>query len=283
MPDMPKVLVVDDSLSVRKVVERALVAQGLAVLSAASAGEAEERIEREAPDLVVCDVILPDRDGFEVCRFVKSHPRAQHTPVLLMSGVVNPRTMEQAALARSDDLLRKPFAADELVSKTRNLLGLAMPRPVPPSAPPPVVPVSLPAPLAPREAPSGRTPERTPAPAAAPASITACLAQLVATPGVGQALLVDREGFLIASAADAPEGDVVGALASCLRELFDGLPQDLGQGRLRRVILENERGIVVFQAVTRSVVLVVILGDPTALGKVRYDVKRVLPALIQAL
>jgi predicted regulator of Ras-like GTPase activity (Roadblock/LC7/MglB family) len=117
----------------------------------------------------------------------------------------------------------------------------------------------------------------------APVSLSASLAQLVATPGVGQALLVDREGFLIASTADEGEGDVVSALASCLREVFDGLPQDLGQGRLRRVILENERGIVVFQIVKRSVVLVVVLTDPTALGKVRYDVKRVLPALIQAL
>lgn len=279
---MPKVLVVDDSLSVRKVVERALEAQGLAVLSAASAGEAEERIEREAPDLVVCDVILPDRDGFEVCRFVKSHPRAQHTPVLMMSGVVNPRTMEQAALARSDDLLRKPFAADELVSKTRSLLGLAAPGPVPPVPPPLAGPVSGPPPVG-EAAPARAVAPEPPASPARPASMPACLAQLVATPGVQQALLVDREGFLIGSAADAPEGDVVGALASCLRELFDGLPQDLGQGRLRRVILENERGIVVFQSVTRSVVLVVILTDPTALGKVRYDVKRVLPALIQAL
>ncbi|MFB3818193.1 MAG: response regulator [Candidatus Methylomirabilales bacterium] len=277
---MPKVLVVDDSLSVRKVVERALAAQGLAVLSAASAGEAEERIEREAPDLVVCDVILPDRDGFDVCRFVKAHPRARHTPVLMMSGVVNPRTMEQAAAARSDDLLRKPFAADELVSKTRSLLGLSAP---PAPAPAPPAPA---APVAGAAAPPEAAPAPQPVPMAmpaAPAGLSASLAQLVATPGVGQALLVDREGFLIASTADDRDGDVVSALASCLRELFDGLPQDLGQGRLRRVILENERGIVVFQIVKRSVVLVVILTDPTALGKVRYDVKRVLPALIQAL
>ncbi len=272
---MPTVLVVDDSLSVRKVVERTLEAQGLSVLSAASAREAQERIEREPPDLVVCDVILPDRDGFEVCRFVKSHPRAQHTAVLLMSGVVSPRTLEQAAAPRSDDLLRKPFAAEDLVSRARALLRLAAP-PAPAAPAPAPVPPALPplAPLAPAPPPTAGKPADP---------LRACLGQIAATPGVARALLVDREGFVLASATEAPEGEVVGALASCLRELFDGLPQDLGQGTLRRVILENERGIVLFQIVKRSVMLVAILTDPTALGKVRYDMKRALPALIQAL
>jgi len=58
---MPKVLVVDDSLSVRKVVEKALEGRGLQVLSAASGAEAIESIERNRPDVVICDVILPER------------------------------------------------------------------------------------------------------------------------------------------------------------------------------------------------------------------------------
>src|SRR3989442_322610 len=70
---MPKVLVVDDSLSVRKVVEKALTGRGVEVLSAATGTEAMERIERERPDIVVCDVILPDKDGYKVCEFVRAH------------------------------------------------------------------------------------------------------------------------------------------------------------------------------------------------------------------
>jgi CheY-like chemotaxis protein len=120
---MAKVLVVDDSLSVRKVVERALVARQLEVVSAASGNEAIAQIERELPDLVVCDVVMPDRDGYEICRFVKSHPKLGQVPVLLISGIVNGTVLEQAADARSDDVLRKPFEAAELVRNVSELLA----------------------------------------------------------------------------------------------------------------------------------------------------------------
>ena len=72
---MAKVLVADDSLSVRKVVERCLGTRGIEVLSVGSGSEAIERIERDEPDLVVCDVIMPDRDGFEICHFVTNSER----------------------------------------------------------------------------------------------------------------------------------------------------------------------------------------------------------------
>src|SRR5262247_438279 len=110
---MAKVLVVDDSLSVRKVVERALVARRLDVVSAASGNEAIAQIERELPDLVVCDVVMPDRDGYEICRFVKSHPKLGQVPVLLISGIVNGTVLEQAAEARSDDVLLEDGSVDD--------------------------------------------------------------------------------------------------------------------------------------------------------------------------
>jgi len=120
---MAKVLVVDDSLSVRKVVEKALEGRSVQVLSAASGGEAIERIEREHPDIVVCDVVLPDRDGYQVCEFVRSHPVVGRVPVLLISGVVNSTVLSRAAEVQSNDVMFKPFAADELVRKIDVLLG----------------------------------------------------------------------------------------------------------------------------------------------------------------
>src|SRR5258708_4933965 len=93
---MPKVLVVDDSLSVRKVVQRALESRRIEVLSAASGSEALEQIGREAPDLIVCDVIMPDMDGYHICDFVKKHPTLRRTPVLLISGIVNGTVLESA-------------------------------------------------------------------------------------------------------------------------------------------------------------------------------------------
>ena len=127
---MPKVLVVDDSLSVRKVVQRALESKRIEVLSAASGSEALEQIARETPDLIVCDVIMPDMDGYQICDFVKKHPTLGHTPVLLISGIVNGTVLERAAKVRSDDVMRKPFAADELLHRIASLLP-ATGRPAP--------------------------------------------------------------------------------------------------------------------------------------------------------
>jgi CheY-like chemotaxis protein/predicted regulator of Ras-like GTPase activity (Roadblock/LC7/MglB family) len=135
---MPKVLVVDDSLSVRKVVEKALEGRSVQVLSAASGGEAIERIERDHPDVIVCDVVLPDRDGYQVCEFVRSHPVVGRVPVLLISGVVNSTVLSRAAEVQSNDVMFKPFAADELVRKIDSLLGAATggAAPLLPSPPP---------------------------------------------------------------------------------------------------------------------------------------------------
>jgi CheY-like chemotaxis protein/predicted regulator of Ras-like GTPase activity (Roadblock/LC7/MglB family) len=132
---MAKVLVVDDSLSVRKVVERALLGRHIEVVCAATGSEALERIERDEPDVVVCDVVMPDRDGYEICDFVKRHPRLAGTPVLLMSGIVNDEVRQRAAQVRSADVLSKPFAADDLLRKLDSLLASASkPAPVSPSA-----------------------------------------------------------------------------------------------------------------------------------------------------
>jgi len=152
---MAKVLVVDDSLSVRKVVERALLGRQMEVVCAATGSEALERIELDEPDVVVCDVVMPDKDGYEICDFVKRHPRLGRTPVLLMSGIVNSEVRERAARVKSADVLSKPFAAEELLRRLDALLAAATsaaapapPRsePVPASVTPPIV-SSLPAAL----------------------------------------------------------------------------------------------------------------------------------------
>ena len=134
---MAKVLVVDDSLSVRKVVERALLGRQMEVVCAATGSEALERIECDEPDIVVCDVVMPDKDGYEICEFVKRHPRLGRTPVLLMSGIVNDEVRERAVRVQSADVLGKPFAAEDLLRRLDVLLAAAGP-PTPPAAPVPV-------------------------------------------------------------------------------------------------------------------------------------------------
>src|SRR3989442_8882804 len=141
---MAKVLVVDDSVSVRRVVEKALAGRSVQVLTAASGTEAMERIERDRPDAVVCDVILPDKDGYQVCRFVRDHPAVGAIPVLLISGVVNSTVLARAAEVQSNDVMFKPFAAEELVRKIDAMLGsraiAAAPAPPAPRASAPTAP-----------------------------------------------------------------------------------------------------------------------------------------------
>src|SRR6266403_2946921 len=120
---MQKVLVVDDSLSVRKVVEKALEGRGLQVLAAASGAEAIQMIDRDRPDVVICDVILPDKDGYQVCQYVRAHPAIGATPVLLISGIDNGTVQARAAEVRSDEVMFKPFGVDDLVRKIDSLLA----------------------------------------------------------------------------------------------------------------------------------------------------------------
>jgi len=288
---MPKVLVVDDSLSVRKVVQRALESKRIEVLSAASGSEAMEQIAREAPDLIVCDVIMPDMDGYQICDFIKKHATLGHTPVLLISGIVNSTVLERAAKVRSDDVMRKPFAADELLHRIESLLPAAG-RPAA-AIPPVAVPAATGAPAAP--APERRAPRpEAPAPVAAPAPVVASvappvpdlkalLAGVAELAGVSLTALIDREGALMEVAGGLlPEAALAGALAACLVESTDGVGRALTQGRLQSLILEYDSGVVLLNAVGAGAMLAVVLGDPAVLGKVRYHVKKALPDLVRA-
>jgi CheY-like chemotaxis protein/predicted regulator of Ras-like GTPase activity (Roadblock/LC7/MglB family) len=291
---MPKVLVVDDSLSVRKVVQRALESKRIEVLSAASGSEAMEQISREAPDLIVCDVIMPDMDGYQICDFVKKHPTLGRTPVLLISGIVNSTVLERAAKVRSDDVMRKPFAADELLHRIESFLpaqGRAQAAAAP--APPPAAaaqPVAVVPPVDHRIAAPPRAataPEPLPAPVAPSAEpapdFKALLAGVAELPGVSLTALIDREGALMEAAGGLlPEATLAGALASCLVGSTDGVGRVLAQGRLQSLILEYDAGVVLLNAVGDGAMLAVVLGDPAVLGKVRYHVKKALPDLVRA-
>jgi len=304
---MPKVLVVDDSLSVRKVVEKALAGRSVEVLSAASGNEAIEKIEQDRPDIVVCDVILPDKDGYQICEYVRAHPAMGRTPVLLISGVVNSTVLARAAEVQSNDVMFKPFAAEELVRKIDGLLGArattaASPRANGTTAPPVMerapamerAPVMERAPAPPPPSPRAeaepvshepRFVETAPATAESTGNdLKARLDALCATPSVRMAALADREGFLIESAGDvALDAEVAAALTACVAESSHGIGQDLGQGALLGMMLEYEQGMLLLHAVGPWALLAVMVSDAAALGKARYVVKKALPELERAL
>jgi len=120
---MPKVLVADDSITVRKVAERLLIEAGMEVALAASGEEAMAYLSTERPDFVISDVIMPDKSGYDVCRFVRSHSALASTPVLLISGIVNDEVNRQAISCRANGVLKKPFQGSSLQERVKELLS----------------------------------------------------------------------------------------------------------------------------------------------------------------
>jgi CheY-like chemotaxis protein len=120
---MPKVLIADDSIAVRKVAERLLTEAGFGVTLAANGEEALAYLAKETPDLVVSDVIMPDKSGYEVCAFVRAQRALTNTPVLLISGIVNDEVTRQAESCHADGVLKKPFQGTSLKDRVLELLA----------------------------------------------------------------------------------------------------------------------------------------------------------------
>lgn len=120
---MPKILVADDSIAVRKVAERLLTEAGLGVTLAANGEEALAYLSKERPDVIVSDVIMPDKSGYEVCAFVRGNSMLAATPVLLISGIVNDEVTKQAESCRANGVLKKPFQGTSLKDRVLELLA----------------------------------------------------------------------------------------------------------------------------------------------------------------
>jgi CheY-like chemotaxis protein len=141
---MPKVLIADDSMAVRKVAERLLVQAGHEVALASSGEEALAWLAKEHADVIISDVIMPGRSGYDVCTFVRSQAGLADTPVLLISGIVNDEVAKQVELCRANGVLKKPFQGSSLQDKVKELLTQ---RQQAAPAPPPAAPAPVPEPM----------------------------------------------------------------------------------------------------------------------------------------
>ena len=119
----PTVYFIDDSATMREVIKIAFRKENIQVVTCADAASALAQFGETAPDAVITDVIMPDKDGYEVCEFIKQHEQFGSTPVILMSGVVNKTVAEKAMAVKADELIRKPFQPQELITRVKNLLN----------------------------------------------------------------------------------------------------------------------------------------------------------------
>jgi two-component system alkaline phosphatase synthesis response regulator PhoP len=120
------ILIVDDEQHIRLLIEQALeelTDDGVDLFTAADGEEALEVIEAQHPDLVFLDVMMPRRNGFEVCRAVKQELGLTDTHVVLLTAKGQAYDREQGMAAGADAYLTKPFDPDELLELARGVVG----------------------------------------------------------------------------------------------------------------------------------------------------------------
>ena len=121
-----RVLVVDDILPNVKLLEAKLASEYYEVLTATSGEEALEKVERDVPDIVLLDVMMPGMDGFEVCRHIKSNPAHAHIPVVMVTALTDAADRVRGLEAGADDFLSKPLNDTALMARVRSLVRLKM-------------------------------------------------------------------------------------------------------------------------------------------------------------
>lgn len=128
------ILLADDSLTIQKVVELTFADTDYEVVGVSSGDELLERLPEVKPDLVICDVIMPGRDGYDVCQEIKSSSDFLHLPVILLTGTFEPFDRDRALAAGCSEIITKPFEARKLVDAVERLST------APGAAPPPAAP-----------------------------------------------------------------------------------------------------------------------------------------------
>ena len=121
-----RVLVVDDVPANVKLLEARLSAEYFDVLTATNGNEALAICDRAECDIVLLDVMMPDMDGFEVCRRIKSNPATHHIPVVMVTALDQPSDRVAGLQAGADDFLTKPVSDVALIARVRSLTRLKM-------------------------------------------------------------------------------------------------------------------------------------------------------------
>ena len=120
---VPRILVADDNTNIQKMVALAFEERGIEVVSVGNGEAAVRRIPDLSPDLVLADVFMPVRNGYEVCEFIKKDDRFSHVPVILLVGAFDPLDEKEARRVGADGVLKKPFVPpDPLIAMVTSAL-----------------------------------------------------------------------------------------------------------------------------------------------------------------
>jgi CheY-like chemotaxis protein len=120
---MPKLLLADDSVTIQRVIELTFADEQIQVIAVGDGQEAVQRIEAEYPDVILADVGMPRRDGYEVAAHVKKTPHLRHIPVVLLTGAFEPIDGARARAVGCDGVLVKPFEPQMVINRVKDLLA----------------------------------------------------------------------------------------------------------------------------------------------------------------
>jgi len=118
-----KILVVEDEESLLKLESILFASKGYAVTGVRDGKSALESLAGDRPDLVVLDIMLPDLDGFEICRSIKDNPETRFLPVIMLTAKKSSQDIERGRLAGADAYITKPFKSAKVLQVIAGLIG----------------------------------------------------------------------------------------------------------------------------------------------------------------
>jgi CheY-like chemotaxis protein len=268
---LSKVLIVDDSVSVRKALERLLAPRNFDVNSASSAEHALELIATTVPDLIIADVVMPGMTGFELCQRLKAMPSYKQIPVILISGIVDAAVQSQAKESGAQSVVSKPFTPEDLFPQIDRALAQAVTSSA--AASPATV---EPAPL---EAGMSKAPITK-------IQFDTYLNPLLEKAEIESAMIVttSTEAEVLAQAGQSVANpELIAVYVRTFISISGGLGRNLELPELHGFALEFNGKSIFAQRINDTTALVLLIGGTNIPSTVRYLVQRQMPGLQQAL
>jgi len=140
---MPKkILLADDSITIQKVVELTFSDGDYEVVAVNNGAKAIQKLSEMRPDIILSDIIMPEKNGYEVCEYVKSHPELRNLPVVLLTGTFELFDPDRAKKAGCDAVVTKPFESQSLIHKVEELISASRSMTIAAASPAEAVPMA---------------------------------------------------------------------------------------------------------------------------------------------